>query len=539
MQSEKEGQVESVPRFNEDRPGTEGESSFIEYRVPLEDATEIDRRPRTFYKSGGDSNKRDSDGSLDFSGIIQESDESCAENIGRNEINYSRANNRFSSDRNRKQMPHQQLSNDESLQAPRRRISRPSVTFKESAENSHNQKKVKEDHDHHSSQRHNSPSRLRMDGNVVQVTVDSKKAKSMNPASGNINPTPSNVTQIDSTKESLSWVNSDKALGSNVENDDHFDGNQQENSFPGYLDNDLSFNTNASSPANFRPSASQTFSEASSDEALRRKSSSYRQNSARELYGGFKIPEENIASGASLDESDISYSAGTGLSRKCKDVFNFHTVSILIVKLIHYLCCFWCFTPTNELRGSSFPDRLILARLNILSFFFSGIQLAASLWLIVVLFVEGTPVEGYQDQFNLWNNNAIIVLIGCFDFLLLCTCFWTTRIVKEVDLVEALRFLWLLLWILPIVAFLNITAFDFYEVTSIWISEFECEEVNPGLFLFSVSMRLTIYCIESLFVRRDPGHNWDSTQLWWFRNQLCSPETDESLCLVSALVPTK
>lgn len=34
----------------------------------------------------------------------------------------------------------------------------------------------------------------------------------------------------------------------------------------------------------------------------------------------------------------------------------------------------------------------------------------------------------------------------------------------------------------------------------------------------------------------DLGHNWESTQLWWFRNQFCSLDTDQSLCLVSDLV---
>jgi len=105
--------------------------------------------------------------------------------------------------------------------------------------------------------------------------------------------------------------------------------------------------------------------------------------------------------------------------------------------------------------------------------------------------------DGETLNFGQPNKNPGIVVIACLAFVLLFTCFWTTRIVKEVDLVGALRFLWLLLWILPVAAFLNITAFDYYDVTSAWIR-----------------------------------HNWNSIQLWWFRTQFCLPDTADSLCIV-------
>ncbi len=378
-------------------PNFDDEESLIEYEVPLESTAENFRRSHTF-SSGYDSNR--SDRSLTFSDIAQESDE--------NALPADISEGRFSSRIN------QIHANDDSLRAPRRRISSQTVSFSKSTDND-DEKLAK-------SSRNNSPSRLGMDGNIVQDSNDSKISQ----------------TQFDVLK--------------------------------------------------FNPQASQNFSVASSDATYRKRTPSYHGTNLAEFYDGFSSPEEKRNprasfdkknSAASFDESELSFNASPGLKRRVQDICNFRTISILIVKLIPYICCVWCCRSRNELRGTSYPDRFILSRLNILSFFFSAIQLAASVWLLFVMFVEGlirNRVEDYEDQFNLWNNNAITVLIASIAMTLLGTCFWTIQIAKDVDLVGALRFLWLLLWILPIVAFLNITAFDFNDVTSIWISKFEFEE---------------------------------------------------------------
>lgn len=376
-------------------PNFDDEESFTEYEVPLENTTENIRRSRTF-SSANDSIR--SDRSLTFSDIVKEPDE--------NALPTDFSDGRFSSKINRKH------GNDDSLHAPRRRISSQTVSFSKSTDN--DEEAVAK------SSRNNSPSRLGMDGNIVQDSNESRIAQ----------------TEFDVTK--------------------------------------------------FNPQASQNFSVASSDATYRKRTLSSGSNLPG-LYDGLSSPEEKRNprasfdkknSAASFDESELSFNSGPGLKRRCQDIFNFRTISILIVKLIPYICCFWCCRSRNEFRGTSYPDRFILSRLNVLSFFFSAVQLAASVWLLFVMFVEGllrNRVEDYEDQFNLWNNNAITVLIACITMTLLGTCFWTIRIAKDVDLVGALRFLWLLLWILPIVAFLNITAFDFYDVTSIWISKFEFE----------------------------------------------------------------
>lgn len=515
---EAEDHIEPLSQFNENELDacSSANESFLEYHVPLEDFTGVDQRPRTFSKNDIDNGKGRSIPRLDahFAGE-GESYEHGISYVGESHKKND-DDDYLCSDYNQKQQRgSQQPGNDESVQPNRRRISGQSVSFKSSVEHS-----IASDHDHNTTKKddcnNNTPSKqnrsmeIRMDGHVLQVAhSDTKKVNAIYPASGNMHPTTLAKNLAESTKASLSWVDSDGEFD-DVKNDgDHqCSRSQQESSFDGSnqviigcLDGDFSFNTNTSeSPATFRPSSDHNnISISSSEGTFRMKPSSYSMNGARGRDQGVVILEENATAGASFDESDTSNTSGTGLTRRVKDIFNLHTISILIVKWIPYVCL-CCFSNNHELRGSVFSDRFILARLNILSFFFSATTLVASLWLIVVIFVEGninTYWDDHQHKFHLWNNNGSIVLIGCLAFVLLFTCFWTARIVKEVDLVGALRFLWLLLWILPIAVFLNITAFDYHEVTSAWIR-----------------------------------HNWNSMQLWWFRNHLCFPETAESLCMV-------
>lgn len=447
MSLETEEQVESLSESNDNElSACSSSSSFLEYHVPL-----------------ADSNR-----SLDDHVVtIGESDEGGVDNAGDNDDDHNQ--------KERPQRGSQHPSHDESVRAPRRRISSgQSVGFKSSVEhssvNDHNHTVIKEDRYQNTPPRHNRSMDIGMDGHITQVkhSDDSRNSNAIHPASGNVNLTPPTVNVAESTRAPLPWVDSDKGIDDEFKYDDgdHHYGNQGISGLAG----DFSLNTNTSvSPATFRPS-----SISSSEGNSRMRASSYSISDTRGRDDGI-ILEENAAANVSIDDSEASNTTGTGLTRRVKDVFSLHRISILIVIWIPYvfLCCF---RNKNELRASALNDRIILARLNILSFFFSTIQLAASLWLIVVVYVEGlVNLDGdeYRHEFYLWNNNGCIVAIGCLAFVLVFTCFWTTRIVKEVDLVGALRFLWLLLWILPVATFLNITALDYHKVTRPWISKFK------------------------------------------------------------------
>ena len=132
-------------------PNFDDEESFTEYEVPLEYTAENIRRSRTF--SGANDSIR-SDRSLTFSDIVKEPDE--------NALPTDFSDGRFSSKINRNH------GNDDSLHAPRRRISSQTVSFSKSTDN--DEEVVAK------SSRNNSPSRLGMDGNIVQDSNDSKIA---------------------------------------------------------------------------------------------------------------------------------------------------------------------------------------------------------------------------------------------------------------------------------------------------------------------------------------------------------------------------
>jgi hypothetical protein len=45
----------------------------------------------------------------------------------------------------------------------------------------------------------------------------------------------------------------------------------------------------------------------------------------------------------------------------------------------------------------------------------------------------------------------------------------TIKVIQRVDLVRAIRYLWVLLWIVPFEIFFNISLFDYHRVTLVWI----------------------------------------------------------------------
>ena len=49
--------------------------------------------------------------------------------------------------------------------------------------------------------------------------------------------------------------------------------------------------------------------------------------------------------------------------------------------------------------------------------------------------------------------------IGGLAFVIIITCYFTMRVIRVVDLVGAIRYLWVILWILPFEFFFNISLF--------------------------------------------------------------------------------
>ena len=559
---ETEEQDESMSLNNNE---IEENYSSSEDHVPLDGTP--GQRARTFSSSGGGSSSND--GSLDdyFAAIEELGEHNDNGNGNVNDNNYYYYKQQLPQPRPEPfdHLPveqnhiyhhhHQELQprRDAAPVRPTRRTrSTQSVSFDRSVTRSssvdHNRSNstiMEEDRDY-SDHRSTSSSRslskqkrsmeIRMDGRVIQLTHsnDGKNVTTLRSTSSvtssqappAVKTNHSVYSASTSTLRSLSWADSDE--GNDEGNDDNDDDHdkQQEPSLAGTQD------SIKSSIARSAGDTSDDYTDYSKSTAQNTHSKLLRK---KERDQGETILEENEA--ASLDGSDISSTTGVfELAFRFKNLFNMHRISVLIIKWMPcFLLC--CFRNNNELQGGASSDRFILARLNIISFFFAAIQLVASLWLFVVLFVKGeiSNQGEFQTEMHFWNNNGCILFIGGLALALVFTCFWTTRIVKEVDLVGALRFLWLLLWILPLEAFLNIAAFDYHQVTNIWISKEKIKSLlKPRK--FPSCLKLTICSVVHLFVRGNVEHYWNSEQLWWFRNYFCVSGTSGSLCMVSQSV---
>ena len=171
------------------------------------------------------------------------------------------------------------------------------------------------------------------------------------------------------------------------------------------------------------------------------------------------------------------------------------SLSRISLFLVTIAPCFWC--CGKSLQGVS-TDRAVLTRLNILALFFAFFQVVAGMWLVVVLLILDDQ-EGALGGFapHLWNLNGNAFSIGIIGFVCIVTCTCTIRVIKEVDLVGAIRHLWILLWLLPFESFFSISLFDYFRVTEVWIK-----------------------------------HWWLQPHLSWFRDYFCEEGTSSTLCLV-------
>jgi len=176
--------------------------------------------------------------------------------------------------------------------------------------------------------------------------------------------------------------------------------------------------------------------------------------------------------------------------------------------------CFWFSasrTPT---------DRSILTRLNVLLAFFSFFQVVSGVWLAIILLAPGvtgrdlekTPLEeermsstknrGLRLIANVWNINGTILVLCFIAFIIFLSAVLTLRVIRDVNLGGAIRYLWVLLWMLPISICLIIQLFDYFKVTNVWVR-----------------------------------HWWRDPALAWFRREFCAPDTYNTLCAVPIITP--
>lgn len=158
------------------------------------------------------------------------------------------------------------------------------------------------------------------------------------------------------------------------------------------------------------------------------------------------------------------------LSRCSK--LSWNRVSVAIVR---HAPCFWCSARRSETGGT---DRITLIRLIILCALFATWQLAAGCFVLVVSLSETIvdrnkqPEESIYKQAlspNLWSIGVNLLILSIVGLVLLVTIILAIPAIRQVNLLGAIRFMWVLFWILPLQIFLVIALIDYHNVTEVWI----------------------------------------------------------------------
>ena len=150
-------------------------------------------------------------------------------------------------------------------------------------------------------------------------------------------------------------------------------------------------------------------------------------------------------------------------------------------------------------------DRSILARLNILISLVTTLQVCVAIFLASVSWKnpDKHSIDTLTDEeaaaqdergtvlFNVWSVNVYIYLTGIIAFVNLASALLTIRVIRNVNLVGAVRYLWLLLWLLPWLFQVNIGLYDYFRVTDVWIKHYWRD---PSMRYVSFSPRLSFVC---------------------------------------------
>jgi len=172
--------------------------------------------------------------------------------------------------------------------------------------------------------------------------------------------------------------------------------------------------------------------------------------------------------------------------------------------VVRYAPCFWCCLRRSGTGGT---DRVTLTRLNVLCIFFALWQFGVGIF-VLVAFLSDTIVDrnlgeeiSYRTYYrealtpNLWMMSGSLLILSIVGFVLLVTMILTIPVIRQVNLIGAIRFMWVLYWILPLQIFLVIALFDYHNVTDVWIK-----------------------------------HWWTSPSMAWFRSLFCDPGTANTKC---------
>jgi hypothetical protein len=71
---------------------------------------------------------------------------------------------------------------------------------------------------------------------------------------------------------------------------------------------------------------------------------------------------------------------------------------------------------------------------------------------------------------SLWNINTYVILAGFLGAIVLIVMICARGTFRDLDLTGSLRFMWMMLWLIPLEVFATIGLFDYHRVTDVWIT---------------------------------------------------------------------
>lgn len=190
------------------------------------------------------------------------------------------------------------------------------------------------------------------------------------------------------------------------------------------------------------------------------------------------ITNPNTPTDAQETSESIHYLFGCALPR-------FPSGNEMASVIVKYAPCFWC----RRERHLSMTSRSISLRLILLNATFGLIQAASASYLIVVLFSNklvdrnAENVDNGTDYTintpNFWSINGNVILAGFFGTIVFFLMICSRRVIRDVNLVGSLRFMWCMLWIVPLEIYVTISMFGMclQVCTDIHVREGRC--VSP------------------------------------------------------------
>lgn len=98
---------------------------------------------------------------------------------------------------------------------------------------------------------------------------------------------------------------------------------------------------------------------------------------------------------------------------------------------------------------------------------------------------------------NFYKQNGNVFALGILSAIIFLVSLCTLKIVTEVNLRGAVRYLWILVWVMPVQIFYVISLVDYHKVSFVWIR-----------------------------------HWWGAPSMAWFRRRHCESGTANTLCIV-------